>query len=136
MYTEKPWRLWVFILSNIEFGQLFTILEFGQLFTSSCVLKEAMKFYLKATSSVTNHIHLFPMLVATGSFSPERGHPVIFCVDFNLFKSIIMSALLHRKTLICSFLNQFRLLFICYQRKCNLLKPSLWICHSKALKHD
>ncbi len=26
MYPEKPWRLWVFILSNIEFGQLFTIL--------------------------------------------------------------------------------------------------------------
>ncbi len=81
-------------------------------------------------------IRYFLMLVATGSFSPERGLPVIFCVDFNHFKSIMMSALLHRKTLICSFLNQFRLLFICYQRKFNLLKPSLWICHSKALKHD
>ncbi len=37
------------------------------------------------------------MLVATGSFLPERGLPVIFCVDFNHFKSIIMSALLHKK---------------------------------------
>ncbi len=70
-------------------------------------------------------IRYFLMLVATGSFSPERGLPVIFCVDFNHFKSIIMSALLHRKTLTCSFLNQFRLLFICYQRKFNLLKQSL-----------
>ncbi len=42
-------------------------------------------------------IRLFPMLVATGSFSPERGLPVIFWVDFNNFKSIIMSALLYRK---------------------------------------
>ncbi len=66
-------------------------------------------------------IRYFLMLVATGSFSPERGLPVIFCVDFNHFKSIIMSTLLHRKTLICLFLNQFRLLFICYQRKFNLL---------------
>ncbi len=77
-------------------------------------------------------IHYFLMLVATGSFSPERGLPAIFFDDFNHFKSIIMSALLHRKTLIWSFLNQFRLLFICYQRKFNLLKPSLWICHSNS----
>ncbi len=42
-------------------------------------------------------IRYFLMLVATGSFSPERGLPLIFCVDFNHFKSIIMSALLHRK---------------------------------------
>ncbi len=79
-------------------------------------------------------IRLFPMLVATGSFSPESGLPVIFCVDFNHFKSIIMIALLHRKTLICSFLNQFRLLFICYQRIFNLLKPYLWICHSNMIR--
>ncbi len=25
MYPEKHWMLWVFIMSNIEFGQLFTI---------------------------------------------------------------------------------------------------------------
>ncbi len=37
-------------------------------------------------------IRLFPMLVATGSFSPERGLPVKFCVNFNHFKSIIMRA--------------------------------------------
>ncbi len=51
------------------------------------------------TTSVDSHlsIHLLPMLVATGSFSAERGLPVIFCVDFNHFKSIIMSALLHKK---------------------------------------
>ncbi len=79
-------------------------------------------------------IRLFPMLVATGCFSPEMGLPVIFCVDFNHFKTIIMNALLHRKTLICSFLNQFRLLFICYQRKFNLVKPSLWICHSNMIR--
>ncbi len=79
-------------------------------------------------------IRYFLMLVTTGSFSPERGLSVIFCVDFNHFKSIIMSALLHRKTLICSFLNQFRLLFICYQRKFNLLKPSLLICHSNMIR--
>ncbi len=57
------------------------------------------------------HIHPFPMLVATGSFSPKRGLPVKFCVDFNHFKSIVMSALLHSKTLKCLFLNNFRLLF-------------------------
>ncbi len=33
------------------------------------------------------------MLVATGSYLPERGRPVKFCVDCNHFKSIIMSAL-------------------------------------------
>ncbi len=42
-------------------------------------------------------IRYFLMLVATSSFSQERGLPVIFCVDFNHFKSIIMSALLYRK---------------------------------------
>ncbi len=44
-------------------------------------------------------IHHFPMLVATGNVSPEKGLPVKFCVDFNHFKSIVMSALLHCKTL-------------------------------------
>ncbi len=39
------------------------------------------------------------MLVATGSFSPERGLPVKFCVDFNHFKSFVMKALLHSKYL-------------------------------------
>ncbi len=34
---------------------------------------------------------LFPMLVATGSFSLERGLPVKFDVDLNHFKSIVMS---------------------------------------------
>ncbi len=53
----------------------------------------------------------FPMLVVTGSFSPERELPVKFCVDFNHFKSIVMSAILHSKTLKCLFLNNFRLLF-------------------------
>ncbi len=42
------------------------------------------------------------------SFSSERGIPVKFCVDFNHFTSIVMSALLHSKTLKCSFLNNFR----------------------------
>ncbi len=51
------------------------------------------------------------MLVATGSFSPERGRPVNFCVDFNNFQLIVMSDLVHSKTLECSFLNNFRLLF-------------------------
>ncbi len=51
------------------------------------------------------------MLVATGSFSPEKGLPVNFCVDFNHFQSIVMNALVHSKTLKCSFLNNFRLLF-------------------------
>ncbi len=41
------------------------------------------------------------MLVATRSFSTERGCPFKVCVDFNHFKSIDMSALLHRKTLKC-----------------------------------
>ncbi len=53
----------------------------------------------------------FPMLVATGSFSLERGLPVEFCVDFNHFKSIVTSALSHSKTLKFSFLYNFRLLF-------------------------
>ncbi len=48
------------------------------------------------------------MLVATGNFSPERGLPVKVCVDFNHFKSIIMSALLHSQTLKYSFLNLHR----------------------------
>ncbi len=51
------------------------------------------------------------MLVATGSFSPERGLLANFCVDFNNFQSIVMIALVHSKTLECSFLNNFRLLF-------------------------
>ncbi len=51
------------------------------------------------------------MLVATGSFSPERGLPVNFYVDFNHFQSIVMSDLVHSKSLKCSFLNNFRLLF-------------------------
>ncbi len=44
------------------------------------------------------NIHYFPMLVAIGSFSPERGLPVNFCVDFNHFQSIVMSAFVHSKT--------------------------------------
>ncbi len=52
-------------------------------------------------------IHPFPMLVATGSFSPKQGLPVKFWVDFNHFKSIVMSAMLHTKTLKCSFTEQF-----------------------------
>ncbi len=44
-------------------------------------------------------IHPFPMLIATGSFSPKTGIPVKFCVDFKQFKYIVMSALLHSKTL-------------------------------------
>ncbi len=52
-------------------------------------------------------IHPFPMLVATGSFSPKRG----LSVDFNHFKSIIMTGLLHSKTLKCFFLNNLRQLF-------------------------
>ncbi len=56
-------------------------------------------------------IRYFLMLVATGSFSHERGLPFNFCVDFNHFQSIIMSALAHSKTLECSFLSNFRLLF-------------------------
>ncbi len=51
------------------------------------------------------------MLVASGSFSFERGLPVNFCADFKHFHSIVMSALIHSKTLKCSFLNNFRLLF-------------------------
>ncbi len=51
------------------------------------------------------------MLVATSSFAPERGLPVNLCVDFNNFQSIVMGALIHSKTLKCSFLNTFRLLF-------------------------
>ncbi len=46
-----------------------------------------------------NTIRPFPMLDTTGSFSPYSGLPVKFCVDFNHFKSIVMSTLLHRKTL-------------------------------------
>ncbi len=53
----------------------------------------------------------FLMLVETGSFSPERGLPAKFCVDFNHFQSIVMSTLVHSKTLECSFPNNFRLLF-------------------------
>ncbi len=60
---------------------------------------------------VFRHIRYFPMLVATGSFSPERGLTVNFDVDFNHFQSIVMSALIHSKSLKCSFLNNFRLLF-------------------------
>ncbi len=55
-------------------------------------------------------IHYFLMLIATGSFSPERGLPVNVCVAFNNFQSIVMSALVHSNTLECSFLNNFRLL--------------------------
>ncbi len=66
-------------------------------------------------SYLTSHCHCdiryFLMLVATGSFSPERGLPVNFCVDFNHFQSIVMSALVHGKTLECSFLNNFRLIY-------------------------
>ncbi len=62
-------------------------------------------------SKVLPSIRYFLMLVATGSFSPERGLPANFCVDFNHFQSIVMSALAHSKTLECSFLNNFRLLF-------------------------
>ncbi len=51
------------------------------------------------------------MLVATGSSSPERGLPANFCVDFNHFQSIVMSALVHSKTFECSFLNNVKLLF-------------------------
>ncbi len=56
-------------------------------------------------------IHHFPMLVATGSFSHKRRLPVKFCIDFNHFKSIVISALIHCKTLKCSFLNNFMLFF-------------------------
>ncbi len=42
-------------------------------------------------------IRYFPMLVATGSFSPEGGLPVHFYVDFNHFQSIVMNALVHSK---------------------------------------
>ncbi len=45
--------------------------------------------------NIQDLIHPFPMLVATDSFSPKRELPVKFCVDFNHFKSIIMSTLLH-----------------------------------------
>ncbi len=38
------------------------------------------------------------MLVATGSFSSKRELLVNVCVDFNHFKSIVMSSLLHNKT--------------------------------------
>ncbi len=62
-------------------------------------------------TSQYNVIHPYPILVATGSFSPKRGIPVKFCFDFNHFKSIFMRALLHSKTLKYSFLNNFRLLF-------------------------
>ncbi len=51
------------------------------------------------------------MLVATGSFSPKRGLPVKFRVHFNHFKYIATSALLHSKTLKCSFLDNYWLLF-------------------------
>ncbi len=60
---------------------------------------------------VSSHIRYFLTLVATGSFSPERRLPAHFCVDFNHFQSIVKSALVHSKTLECSFLNNFRLLF-------------------------
>ncbi len=75
-------------------------------------------------------IRSFPLLVATGIFSPERGLPVNLCVDFNHFKCIIMSALLHSKTLKCSFMKNFTAL----SQKFNLLKSSLWICHWKMIK--
>ncbi len=68
-------------------------------------------YLLNLVARVVPSIHPFPMLVATGSFSPERGLPVKFCVAFNHFKSIIMSALLHSKTLLPT--------------KFNLLKSSL-----------
>ncbi len=79
-------------------------------------------------------IRYFLKLVATGSFSPERGLPTNFCVDFNHFQSIVMSALVHSKTLECSFLNNFSCSFTCYQRKTNLLKSSLGICCLKMIK--
>ncbi len=69
-------------------------------------------------------IHPFLMLVATGSFSPKRGFPVKFCVDFNHFKSIIMNTLFHSKTLICSFLYNFRLLLNMLPTKNNLIYSS------------
>ncbi len=56
------------------------------------------------------YIRPFLILVATGSFSTERGLSVKFVVDFNHFESIVMSALLHNKAFKCSFLNNFRLL--------------------------
>ncbi len=56
-------------------------------------------------------IRPFPMLVATGSFSTKRGLLVIICAEFNHFKRIVMSTLLHSKTLKCSFLNNIMQLF-------------------------
>ncbi len=93
-----------------------------------------MKCYIFWSKNMCEFICPFPMLAATGSFSPERGLPVKVCVDFNHFKSIIMSALLHSKTSKCSFMNTLGCSFTCYQRKCNLLKSSLWICHLKMIE--
>ncbi len=73
------------------------------------------------------------MLIATGSFSPERGLPVNFCFDFKHFQSIVMSTLVHSKTLECSFLNNFRLLFHML-RKFNIFKSSLGIRCLKIIK--
>ncbi len=70
-----------------------------------------MSFRCGAKMIIIVAIRYFQMLLATGSFSLERGLPVNFCVDFNHFQSIVMSALVHSKTLKCSFLNNFRLLF-------------------------
>ncbi len=74
------------------------------------------------------------MFVATGSFSPKNRHHVKFCVDFNHFKNINISALLQSKTLKARFWTTLGCSFICYQRKFNLLKSSLWICHLKMIK--
>ncbi len=74
------------------------------------------------------------MLVATGSFSPKRGFPIKFCIDFNHFKSIVMSALLHGKFWNAQFWTTLDYSFTCYKRKFNLLKSSLWICHLKMIK--
>ncbi len=66
------------------------------------------------------------MLVATVSFSPERGLPVNVCVDFNHFQSIVTSALVTNKTLKCSFLNNFRLLFHMLPTKIYFTQVIFW----------
>ncbi len=73
------------------------------------------------------------MLVANGSFSSERELPVKFCDDFNHFKSIIMSPLVHSTTLKCSFMYHIRQLFHMLPKP-NLPKSSVRICHLKIIK--
>ncbi len=121
------------MLTSWETGKLVLQLIFS-LHLLWIVIQELSCFGVVHVKSLMKQIRYLSMLVATGSFSPERGVPVNFCVAFNHFQSIVMSALVHSKTLKCSFLTTLGCSFTGYQQKYDLLKSSLGICHLKWLK--